>query len=257
MQCDSCATLFDVNFDIAYRGPDPVATVVGYPQIQVRATDEFFEDEEAEDWLDLSPPDDPFTVLIDAYHRLGDIVTEYGCGGRGALTHSAEVINRMVFSSAIGAMEAFLGDLLIRTSMSEGVVLERLLTEENELKKMSIRLIEIHRNPNIVAEKAQAYLAGLLYHNLAKISRLYSLALKINIFPSAEIRARLQRAVITRHDIVHRNGKALSGEIIVLETDVVLSLLDDVKIFAEHVHKEVSSAVTIMGFEVLSPAENT
>jgi len=250
VQCVTCVAVFTVCLE--HKQSKRFGYIVEYPEVPVSLCDIQLEDEDDENWLASDPPDDPYTIFNDAYHRLGDIIGEYGEGRSGSLPHSAHVINRMVFASAIAAVEAFLGDLLIRNAMSEEVVLKRLLTEEQDLKDMSVRLQDALRNPNIVKDKTRKHLAEILYHNLAKVSALYLVAFKVKIFPDSELRGRLQRAVLTRHDIVHRNGKTKDGELVNIVTSDVFTVLEDVKTFIDHTYTSVTNAVVIMGFENLS-----
>jgi transcription elongation factor Elf1 len=252
VRCKSCAAVFPVH--IKQTESDRLASIAESPQVSVSVCHVQLEDDDEDDdeWLAYDPPEDPYSIFNDAYHRLGDIIGEYGEGRGSTLPHSAYVINRMVFASAIGAMEAFLGDMLIRNAMSEEVVLKRLLTGEHELKDMSVRLQDAHENPNIVKDKVRKHLAEILYHNLSKVSALYQVAFKVKIFADAELRARLQRAVVTRHDIVHRNGKTQDGELVTIETSDVFALLEDIKVFVNHTYTSVTNAVVLMGFEDLS-----
>lgn len=248
LECPHCGSSFDAHVQ---NSPSHCAVeLTDHPEVDVSAEDAPFpaadEEDDEDDWLNLDIPEEPFDVLMDSYHRLSDIIAEYGMGGRGTLPHSAAVINRMVFASAIGAMEAFLGDLLINTVLLLDTALVRLLDEDHELKNASIKLSEIHKNPNIVREKAREYLAGLLYHNLAKISAIYALSLGVSIFPDAGLKARLMKAVATRHDIVHRNGKDKLGNPVNVDTTTVVGVLDDVRAFAAHIHNEVSKRRSLL-----------
>lgn len=64
-----------------------------------------------------------------------------------------------------------------------------------------------------------------------------------NIFHDSELRARLQRAVITRHDIVHRNGKTKYGMPVTVETSDVFALLEDIRSFVDHTNASVTNIV--------------
>lgn len=254
IECPSCKFIFDAQVQ---NSPSHCAVELSeYPEVIVEADDAVFAIEDGGendlDWLNLYPPDEPFAVFKDAQFRLHDIVAEYGIGGRGSLPHSSDVVNRMVFASAIAAMEAFLGDLLIRTVFAEDTALTRILEHEQQLKKIAIPLNKIQKNPNIVVEQVREYLAGLLYHDLAKVFEIYRLVLQVDIFPSKEIKERLMRAVKARHDIVHRNGKNKEGEVLDIQTNEVVNVLDDLLTFATHVHREVMQATVAMGFEDLT-----
>ncbi len=246
IDCPHCDASFSAHVQ---NSPSHCAVeLIEHPDVKVSADDAPFTapDLAAEDeWLNEYSPEEPLDVFTDSYHRLGDIIAEYGVGGRGGLPHSADVINRMVFAGAIGAMEAFLGDLLVNSVLSDEMALRRLLKGDRELKEMAISLTDILENPDIVAFKTRQYLAGLLYHNLSKISVLYKISLDVDILPDKEQKDRLFNAVLTRHDIVHRNGKDKSGNSIYLPTSRIVSTLNDVLAFVENVDEAVKDALKL------------
>ncbi len=238
-QCHRCQSIYGIEVETLIA--PWTAKVSGYPDVKVRFYDA--NDDREDLWLDSTPPDDPFRVLMDSYHRLNDIVAEYGSGGNSALPHLTDSVNRMVFAGAVSAMEAFLADVLIRTVLIEEFALKRLLESESELKKMTSSLVDIHSNPQIVYKKTQDYLSKLLYHNIEKVFALYLIAFKFEIFPSKDLRKLLHRAVKIRHDIVHRNGKNLEGEYVELKQEDVVGILEGIKELAAHVDNNVTNAI--------------
>lgn len=256
IECPLCETVFDAHVQ---NSPSHCAVEFSeYPDVEVEADDAIFSFEHDDDehgWLNLDPPDEPFAVYKDAIYRLQLIIGEHGIGGKKSILQSSAVVNRMVYASAIGAMEAFLGDLLMRTVLAEKIALKRLLANESELKKTSISLVRIYENPNVVTDHVREYLAGIQYHNLSKIAKLYELALDIEVFPSKEIRSALSRSVTIRHDLVHRNGKTKTGDPIELPTSTVENLINDLMTFGIHVYKEVLHALTYLEFQDLTLTE--
>ncbi|MBB4398880.1 hypothetical protein [Bradyrhizobium sp. ERR14] len=63
-----------------------------------------------EDWVDFDTSDHPEAVFNDSYHHTGDLLAEHG--GEGA-----HLVNRMVFSHNIGALESYLSDTLINLAV--------------------------------------------------------------------------------------------------------------------------------------------
>lgn len=244
LECPHCGASYSAHVQ---NSPSHCAVeLYDYPDVDVDADDAPFAGRDDDSWLNQEVPDEPFEVFMDSYYRLGDIVAEYGLGGRGTLPHSSEVINRMVYASVIGAMEAFLSDLLIHSVLSQEVTLKRLIQNDNELKKSTVSLDEVLSTPNVVTHRVRQYLTGLIYHNLAKISKLYKFAFEIEIFPDGELKDRLMKAVQIRHDLVHRNGKDKIGTTIELPTAVVTSTLEDIHRFARHIDKSVEASLSII-----------
>jgi hypothetical protein len=59
-------------------------------------------------WVDYTVPDDPFAIFMDSYYYTLDLLADHGSYlGR-------DLLNRMIFSHQITALEAYLGDTLMK-----------------------------------------------------------------------------------------------------------------------------------------------
>lgn len=156
-------------------------------------------------WFDDVPPTDPFSIFMNSYHETTDLLADSG-GADGA-----HLVNRLVFSHQITAMEAYLGDTLINEVFSDAEAMRRLMVQDNELNKPRFTLDEIYRVPDFVERKIREHLRGLMYHNLTKIDVIYGIALRIRLWDHAADKDSLTKAVLLRHDCVHRNGSDKDG----------------------------------------------
>lgn len=89
-----------------------------------------------EDWLEYEPPDNPYCIFMDSYSQTRDILADHG-GDDGS-----HLINRMVFTQQLGALEAYLYDTLTIAVMNNKVALNRLLKDDKELVKEKFDLSE-------------------------------------------------------------------------------------------------------------------
>lgn len=161
---------------------------------------------ESDEWLDYAAPDDPFSIFMDSYHHTGDLLADHGQDRGGFL------LNRMIFSHQITALEAYLGDTLINAVMSDTGAIQRLIERNDDLMKERFSLVEISKEPALVERKVREYLRSILYHNLSKVDVLYDIALGIRILNESKDKASMFKAVTLRHDCVHRNGFNKDGE---------------------------------------------
>lgn len=153
-----------------------------------------------EEWTDFAIPADPFTVFMDSYHHTGDLLADIG------KDDGSYLINRLIFSHQVTALEAYLGDTLWNVVASDADAMQRLIDGDDELSKQKYTLAEIRKEPVLVERKVREYLRSILYHNLAKVDVLYSIALGVEILNLTNKKADLFRTVMLRHDCVHRNG---------------------------------------------------
>jgi hypothetical protein len=72
-----------------------------------------------DDWLDYEASANPYRVFMASYHHTGDLLADHG-GVRGD-----HLVNRMIFSPQITALEAYLGDNLLNEVMRDTEVMRR------------------------------------------------------------------------------------------------------------------------------------
>lgn len=187
-----------------------------------------------DEWVDYSVPDDPYTVFMSSYHHTGDLLADHG-GDRGG-----QLVNRMIFSHQITAMEAYLADKLINAIEADAGAFQRLINKDVDLAKEKFTLAEISKDKTLVERKVREHLRSIQYHNLAKVDALYDITLGICILNLAQEKAALFRTVTLRHDCVHRNGFDKDGnELKVFTKRFVQDTADLIKVFVENIEKAV------------------
>ena len=187
-------------------------------------------------WADYDLPDNPFTIFMDSYHHTGDLLADYGSDS------GAHLVNRMIFSQQITALEAYLGDTLIKAVLADKGATNRPMTNDTELSKERFSLAEIAGDPGLVESRVREYLRSILYHNLAKVDFLYGAALGIRILGLARDKALLFTAIMQRHDCVHRNGLDKDGKkLTVFTKQYVQDTADLIRNFVEKIEGAVRS----------------
>ncbi len=88
------------------------------------------------------------------------------------------------------------------------------------------------------AEKlAKEAMLDVLYHNLSKVSHMYKSTFKI-AFPDV---SQISRDIVTRHGLVHRNGKTKKGEQIVVDKLSVDRVISRIENFVALLDRELKS----------------
>ena len=194
---------------------------------------------ESDEWLDYEAPANPFAIFMNSYHHTCDLLADHGN------YHGGFLLNRMVFSHQVTALEAYLGDTLINVVMSDADAIQRLIAQDEELVKKRFTLAEISKEPALVESKVREHLRSILYHNLAKVDVLYNIALGVRILNQAKDKASLFKVVSLRHDCVHRNGFDKDGkELMVFTKEFVQDSADQIRDFVEGIERAISSRST-------------
>ncbi|MGY2492185.1 hypothetical protein [Cupriavidus sp. CP313] len=213
LECPHCSVPFEAR--VTNSPSNCVVNLHEYPRVKVIADALLFAtlpDEITDEWLNDFIPASPFEIFNSTNNHLSDILDEYGAGGEGVLRHSAQIIHRMVYASAISALEAFLSDTLMGSVTGHRAFMTQLVENHPAFKQMTTSLSEALNDSFVVHKKVQHYLSNQIYHNLENVQPLYKHAFNVSIFNEREHTQRLLDAVQLRHDIVHRNGKNKRGE---------------------------------------------
>jgi hypothetical protein len=116
---------------------------------------------------------------------------------------------RMLYSSAITALETYLSDAFFQTVIKDEALIEKLLLTTPEFKDRKYSLSELVEWKKQTNDKVSEYLFNIVWHNLAKVRCMYRDVLGINFPDDSDA---VHAAVVIRHDIVHRGGKTKTGK---------------------------------------------
>lgn len=107
LKCRACTTEFDAT--ASYSGLDARVVLDDYPETRVETSAPGYTASFDVDWWSQETPANPRTIFTNSYHHVGEILAEHG----GEL--GTDLVNRMVFAQQIGALEAYLGDMLVKS----------------------------------------------------------------------------------------------------------------------------------------------
>jgi hypothetical protein len=195
---------------------------------------------EPDDWMAYPIPINPFGIFLASCQQTGDLLANHGRDS------GAELLNRLVFSHQITALEAYLGDTLLNELLRDDDAVTRLIQKDSNLAQMRFTLTEIAVDPDLVKKKVQEYLRSIPYHNLAKVDFLYGIALQLKMFPLLESsKEDLFQAVSLRHDCIHRNGFGKDGtKLTVFTRQFVQETSDMIKGSVEKIEQAVRARST-------------
>jgi hypothetical protein len=124
-------------------------------------------------------------------------------------TRLRQAFLRMLYSSAITALETYLSDAFYQTVIKDEALVEKLMLTTPEFRDKKYSLSEMVEWKKQTNAKVSEYLFNIVWHNLAKVRCMYSDVLGVK-FP--EDSGAIYAAVVIRHDIVHRGGKTKTGK---------------------------------------------
>lgn len=111
-------------------------------------------------------------------------------------------LNKMLFAQAVTAIETYLSSSFVSAVMASDALLRKLLETDPELAKRQFSLKEIFTQWDGLKLLVAKYLKDLIFHDIKKIKPMYASVLNIDFGDVPW----LFKAVLVRHDCVHRSG---------------------------------------------------
>jgi hypothetical protein len=111
-------------------------------------------------------------------------------------------LNNMLFAQVVTAIEAYLSSSFISTVINDDNLIRRLVETDPELAKSKFSLKEIFTEWEGLKFTVARHLKDLIFHDLKKVKPMYFSVLNIDFGDVSW----LFRAILLRHDCVHRNG---------------------------------------------------
>jgi len=197
-------------------------------------------------WVPTLNQDDYDNYLVDSIAR----ITEYYHNFEGAILNIEKLLetqvnssvltafHRMLFVNAITALETYLSDAFINTVVNTPKLMRRFIETTPEFRSEKVSLSEVFIAVEEIEQKARSYLIDVVWHHLDRVKSMYRDTLGIK-FPDAL--GPLFKAILVRHDIVHRNGKTKSGEEIIVTRNQIAGLLCQIDTFVQCMDQQVAS----------------
>lgn len=147
------------------------------------------------------------------------------------------VLQRMVFSSVITAMEAYLSDTMKCHVLNRHAFKRRFVESYSTFINKKIQSSTIFSFMDSLDREISEEIDKISFHNIQVVTGLYKNVLLCS-FPEDKI-AQLSKSVETRHHIVHRNGRTTDGSIIVITDTDVIDLIELVGDVVENIDKQI------------------
>jgi len=144
---------------------------------------------------------------------------------------------KLVFSSAIGALESFLWETAHYWIENDDQVLHDFITRLPVFRDEQIKLGDLFKRQKGLKDHVKGYLQNLVWHRWDKVVPLYRDGLGVNLRSMKPFDA----ALVKRHDIVHRSGHDKTGSPIAVSIEDIHELCSKIEAFAVDVDKHFST----------------
>ena len=149
---------------------------------------------------------------------------------------------QLLYANLITSMEAYLSDTLIKYVTENDEYLRKFTETYKPFKKQTFTTDDIFNRMDHLKDIVKGELRELMYHNLPKIKPIFKDSMGIDIGVIKD----LYKAVLIRHDIVHRNGKDKDGKELVITKEDVEKLCTQVNDFIYNIEcKLPATAISV------------
>lgn len=149
---------------------------------------------------------------------------------------------RLLFANTIAALETYLCDTFLNQILDDEDLLAKFVQTNPDFAKETVPCSQVLSAAEAIKEKVKSYLLDVVWHNMAKVQAMFASALEIRF---GKHLGPIAKAIPTRHDIVHRNGKSKDGEVVVVGRDDVTALVDSVLALASHIEEGLKAQPSV------------
>lgn len=146
-----------------------------------------------------------------------------------------DILLRQIFIGIIGSLETFLSEVFIVLTLSNKKYLESFVATFPEFKKSKFTLSEIFTQHEKIFETTKKAMLDIIYHNLPVVKNMYISTFEIKFPEIGEV----NKFIVKRHDLVHRNGKTKDGEKLTITNAEIESMVEVIKMFVNEVSIEL------------------
>ena len=143
---------------------------------------------------------------------------------------------RLLYVNVVTVLETYLSDAFINTVMNDSKLMRRFIETNPDFQVEKVSISDIYKMGEEIERKARTYLIELIWHRLDRVKPMYEKTLDIK-FP--DDLSTIFRAILIRHDIVHRNGKTKDGKEIIITQEKVTELINAIKQLVQHIDTQL------------------
>jgi hypothetical protein len=116
---------------------------------------------------------------------------------------------RLLYVDVICALESYLSGRFISSISADRILFRRFVETTPDFQAQKVPLSAIFKATDEIEQRVKMYLAEFVWHRLDRVGPMFQDTLGVR-FPSNM--EELFKAILWRHDFVHRNGRTMNGE---------------------------------------------
>jgi hypothetical protein len=223
VDCEECGENYEVSIMNSFGGAD---VSVNGGDIQVNFDGPCYDEEDRDDdmyWRE--EPSEQLRILnrhLDSASELLKI--DFG-------PNNAFSLNVMIYGHVVAATEGFLSSVFIKTTLGSEDLIRRLVETDSAFSNMKFSMSQIFEKRESIKETVAIYLKKLIFHDLKKVKPMYQSVLGHDLGDISW----LFKAVLKRHDCVHRAGYDKDGNQLTFSDGEAETIIQNVRVLCQSI----------------------
>jgi len=142
---------------------------------------------------------------------------------------------RLLYVNVITIVETYLSDVFISAVGNDQSLLRKFVETTPEFKVEKISMSDVFKAFEGIGKKTRSYLTDFVWHHLRKVNQMFRDTLDVTFPKEMGV---LFKAVLVRHDLVHRNGKKKDGGEHDISVEAISELIEEARAFVSHIDKQ-------------------
>ena len=228
VDCEECGENYVVSIMNSFGGAD---VSVDGGAIQVNFDDPYYDEEDRDDdmyWRE--EPSEQLRILNRHLDSASELL-KIDIGQNNAFS-----LNVMIYGHVVATTEGFLSSVFIKTTLGSEDLIRRLVETDSAFSNMKFSMSQIFEKRESIKDTVAAHLKRLIFHDLKKIKPMYQAVLGHDLGDISW----LFKAVLKRHDCVHRAGYDKDGNQLTFSESEVETLIQDVRLLCQSIMATVT-----------------
>jgi hypothetical protein len=229
--CSQCDKQFDIDIYVSFGGGN--GTIHDLSSDALIEVNEFHVPPYDEDQYSAISSNTQFFETFKSELANLNQLTQLGISNRSL----EKTLLRQMYIGIIASMETYLSDAFINTVTASDIRVRKFVETFHGFKKETVFLSRIFEERENILDRCKAAMLGVIYHNIDVASGMYRDTLDVDFGDIST----MSKAVATRHDLVHRNGKSKDGNLIELDQGKITQLSSEVERFINNVDQQIKA----------------
>jgi hypothetical protein len=209
--CEGCGKEFNISIYSTYAGGDGnIDELPDNHHIDITENPEPYYEDQYEAIASNTLFFETFKSEIDNLKELNKITI--------ANASTDKTLRRQIFIGVIASMETYLSDAFINTTLNSKDFTKKFVGTFHDFKERPISLNELFEYHEKIETICKQAMLDVIYHNLPKVKGMYKDTLRVDLGDIGIA----YKAVLTRHDLVHRNGKTKDDVEVLIDSVIIV-----------------------------------